>query len=296
MAKEARFRGKVIYEPGGPAREYAELAATIYTGCDNRCAYCFAPEVSHKSREDFHRSVGVRPNLLQGMEYDLKRMTKGTEGTGFTDKRKVLLSFMSDPVPNEERMGLDITKQAIVLLHSYGYGVTILSKNGTLVWEHLKDVLCKDDQVATTLVFLNDEDREIWEPNAAPTFDRINMLSEAHSAGIPTWVSFEPTIDVEQSLTLMQVCAPFVQEFRVGMLNHQDMTNWPDPYWQKLVADTNWYEYYRRVLRLVERGASRSLEYLYIKKSLRQQVIVNGGSQDWFSRRPLGHTVDVPGF
>jgi DNA repair photolyase len=35
----------IIYEPKGPAKEYADLALNIYCGCLHRCRYCFGPGV-----------------------------------------------------------------------------------------------------------------------------------------------------------------------------------------------------------------------------------------------------------
>ena len=45
---------EIIYEPSGRAKEYAELAANLYKGCDHRCVYCFGPKVLWKKREAFH--------------------------------------------------------------------------------------------------------------------------------------------------------------------------------------------------------------------------------------------------
>ena len=38
----------IIYEPSGKAREYAQLAANLYEGCDHRCTYCFGPKALRK--------------------------------------------------------------------------------------------------------------------------------------------------------------------------------------------------------------------------------------------------------
>jgi hypothetical protein len=32
---------KIIYEPKGPAREYAALALNLYNGCTHGCIYCY---------------------------------------------------------------------------------------------------------------------------------------------------------------------------------------------------------------------------------------------------------------
>src|SRR3972149_6634508 len=44
----------VIYEPTGKAREYAELAVNLYSGCGHSCGYCYAPACLKKTRADFY--------------------------------------------------------------------------------------------------------------------------------------------------------------------------------------------------------------------------------------------------
>jgi excisionase family DNA binding protein len=43
---------RAIYIPGGPAREYAELALNIYTGCTHACRYCYAAGAMRKRCSD----------------------------------------------------------------------------------------------------------------------------------------------------------------------------------------------------------------------------------------------------
>ena len=54
-----------IYQPKGKAKEYGDLALNIYTGCPHRCYYCFAPNVLHKDREQFHSCVEPRKNIVE---------------------------------------------------------------------------------------------------------------------------------------------------------------------------------------------------------------------------------------
>lgn len=56
---------KPIYEPKGKAKEYGDLAINIYTGCPHRCFYCFAPNVLHKQKEDFHTHIEPRKNIVE---------------------------------------------------------------------------------------------------------------------------------------------------------------------------------------------------------------------------------------
>lgn len=38
---------RIIYEPKGRAREYANLAANLYSGCIHGCVYCYVPQFLH---------------------------------------------------------------------------------------------------------------------------------------------------------------------------------------------------------------------------------------------------------
>ena len=56
---------KPIYKPKGRAKEYGDYAINIYTGCPHRCYYCFAPNVLHKKKEQFHSCVEPRQNIVE---------------------------------------------------------------------------------------------------------------------------------------------------------------------------------------------------------------------------------------
>lgn len=208
----------VIYEPRGRAREYAPLAANLYSGCAHGCAYCYAPAALRRAREDFHRAVKVRENVLAGLAKDAKRMA----GSG----ARVLLSFTTDPYqPAETELG--ITRQAMGILHENGLLVEVLTKGGTRAARDF-DLLGDGDAFASTLTFVDAGQSREWEPNAASPEDRIAAIKAAHAMGITTWVSLEPVIDPEQSLELIRQTYKHVDLFKVGTLNHHPMAKTVD--------------------------------------------------------------------
>lgn len=109
---------KPIYEPKGKAKEYGDLALNIYTGCPHRCFYCFAPNVLHRDREQFHSVVEPRKGIVE-------ETAKQIEREGITDKL-IHLCFTCDPYP----MGYDTTptREIIKLLKDSGNHVQILSE------------------------------------------------------------------------------------------------------------------------------------------------------------------------
>lgn len=206
---------KVIYEPKGRAKEYADLAVNLYNGCSHGCEYCYAPAATRKNREDFYKNPAARKDLISKLLDDLKEM----EPT--MDDREILMSFSCDPYQM-----LDLYKgaarQAIECFVAFNKKFSILTKGGKrserdfdLLAEHSD--LCR---YGATLVFCNDEHSKQYEPNAAPTSERIESLRKAHELGIRTWVSLEPAWSYADVHDLIIRTAEFVDEYRIGILNY----------------------------------------------------------------------------
>ena len=117
---------KVIYEPRGRAREYAPLAANLFTGCTNGCLYCYAPACLRRSRESFHEGVTLRKNVLGQLEKDAAKLSHGAG--------PVLLCFSCDPYPNAALSRH--TLEAIKILGEAGVVISILTKNPTYAQSH----------------------------------------------------------------------------------------------------------------------------------------------------------------
>jgi DNA repair photolyase len=156
-----------------------------------------------------------RKDALKLLELDCK----GMHNTG--DQREILMSFTTDPYQplNNE---LDLTREAIKLFAKYALNFSILTKGGKrserdFDWLSFPDVC---GRYGTTLTLTNPTDINKWEPFAAPMEERIHALSEAHRRDIPTWVSLEPIIDPAQSLALIRETLPYVDEYKIGKMNH----------------------------------------------------------------------------
>jgi DNA repair photolyase len=201
----------IIYEPKGRAREYAALAANLYSGCTHGCEYCYVPDILSRAPGEYHQQGQPRPNVLQQLERDARTIGK-------TDQHPVLLSFSTDPYqPADDQYRL--TRSAIEILHQHGICVQVLTKGGTRAVKDF-DLLTDQDAFASTLTFTSDEDSKRWEPGAALPADRYAALEEAHGRGIETWVSLEPVVDPEQTLQIILDTHKYVDLFKVGMLNH----------------------------------------------------------------------------
>lgn len=196
---------KPIYEPKGAAKEYGDYALNIYTGCPHRCYYCFAPQVLHRDREQFHSVVEPRKNIIEETRKQLER-------EDFRGKT-IHLSFACDPYPT----GFDTTptREIIKLLKAHGCHVQILTKgDGSRDF----DLLDENDWYGVTMDGLGH-----YPPNG------VEELYQAKSQGIKTWISFEPVCDAKNVLRLLRMtgeseCADRV---KIGKLNyHPSSIDW----------------------------------------------------------------------
>lgn len=229
---------KPIYEPRGKAKEYGDYALNIYTGCPHRCYYCFAPNVLHRDREQFHSVVQPRKDIIEATRKQLEK----EQITG----KLIHLCFTCDPYPT----GYDTmpTREIIKLLKEYGNHVQILTKgDGSRDF----DLLDENDWYGITL----DGSRvRKADYDIAPLF-RYCCLIDAHKKGIRTWVSFEPVLDAENVLGMIKDVAPHADKVKIGKLNYYP-------------SDIDWAKFGRDAESLCQR---LGIDY-YIKDSLRAEM------------------------
>jgi len=235
----------IIYEPTGRAREYAPLAANLYSGCAHGCTYCFGPSTLRKTRDDFHNNVQPKKNALERLRKDAAKL----EG----NDHEILISFVTDPYQPAEDIH-QITRRAIEILIFHGLRFTILTKGGIRAMKDF-DLLKGYDKCSfgTTLVFGGDKAKE-WEPSAPSPAERIATIIEAKDQGIKTWVSLEPVIDPDEALQLISVLEHIVDHWKVGKINH----------WPAIEKAVDWVQFRESAKALLEEiGAD-----YYFKKSL----------------------------
>lgn len=230
---------KPIYEPRGAAKEYGDLALNIYTGCPHRCYYCFAPSVLRRDRERFHTNVQPREGIVEATRRQLEK----EQITG----KLIHLCFTCDPYPT----GYDTTptREIIKLLKEYGNHVQILTKgDGSRDF----DLLDGEDWYGATISGWNTDANE---PGALLTPFRIIRLRKAHDQGIKTWVSFEPVLDSNVVLGVIEDFHDIFDKVKIGKLNYHP-------------SDINWKCFGHEAERLCRQYG---LDY-YIKDSLRAEM------------------------
>lgn len=199
---------KIIYEPKGRAREYAPLAANLYSGCAHGCEYCYVPGIRRKTRDSFRMTCEPRKNVLQGIRSDAM--------TIIGDPRPVLLCFMCDPYQEAEKT-YHLTRDTLRILSDARMRTRVLTKNPGADFPLMAKI---GTELGITALLTDDADLAHWEPHAPHTTQRIEALREAHGMGITTWCSIEPVIDPEQAIAVLQTVAPWVDYVRIGKLNH----------------------------------------------------------------------------
>lgn len=241
----------IIYAPQGQASEYAQLASNPYRGCGHKCAYCYVPRVIHMPRADFDAGAFPRPNFLANLEKDAMKY----QAAGITEQ--VMLSFTTDVYNPHNTI---LTRPTLEILQAHGLGICVLTKGGSRALRDLDLFRPDRDTFASTLTSLDDAFSLKWERDAALPSDRIATLRKFHDAGIFTWISLEPTLDVDASLQIIRETHEIVDLYKIGRVNYLPMTK-----------TTDWRDY---TLRIIELCSSLKVRH-YIKKDL--QPYLPGG-------------------
>ena len=197
------------------------------------------------TREQF--DVGVS-GLKKDYFARLRKEARKYQAAGITEQ--VMLSFTSDPYHPGDRMP---TRETLGILIEHGVGVCTLTKGGTRALRDIDVFRPERDAFATTLTSRDDGFSKKWERNAPLPGNRIAALKSLHAAGIFTWSSLEPTLDIEASLAIIRATHQFVDLYKIGKANNCDA----------LTKTTDWYAYTLRVIDLLGHYGKAG----YIKKS-----------------------------
>lgn len=245
-----------IYQPSGRAREYSPLALNLYHGCTHACSYCYVPKMFVRWNPGYRHADCYATLDEQELEQSARKMA-GCE-------KQVLLSFTGDPYPK----GVDssATRTALEILHKYNHKVAILSKGGTGCLNDIEifKMFGNRIKVGATLSFFTESESMKWEPGAASPEERIYTLQTLHDNGITTWASFEPVIDPEEALLVLEriIYLGCVDHVKIGKVNGM-------PSIEKVV---DWADFLRRSVAICREAGLP----FYIKESLRPFEQVSG--------------------
>jgi DNA repair photolyase len=246
----------VIYRPAREAGEYAPLATNPYQGCGHKCLYCYVPAAIHISRAEFNKPGILREGYMERLRIDAARHG----AAGLTDEqRQIFITFSSDPWhPGPDSKW---TRAILINLIESGLAFCTLTKSGTVGLRDIDLFRPAHDAYAATLTTLDERFSRKWEPDAALPADRLDGLKRFHARGIFTWVSLEPTLDVNASLALVEATHEFVDLYKIGRAN----------YLKEITRTTDWRDYTLRMIDLCQHLGTQH----YIKRSLQEHLPVN---------------------
>jgi DNA repair photolyase len=196
-------------------------------------------------RKEFDAGAVPKPDFLTKLRNDARKL----QALGITEQ--VMLSFSTD-VYNPYNISL--TRPALKILIEHGLAFCVLTKGGTRALVDIDLYRPAREAFASTLTSLDESFSRKWDRNAAPPADRIAALKAFHAAGIFTWVSLEPTLDVEASLAIVEATHGFVDLYKVGRAN----------YLKEITRTTDWRAYTERMIEALNRVGARH----YIKRDL----------------------------
>ncbi len=168
----------------------------LYRGCSHGCIYCDSRSACYQMNHDFE-DIEVKRNALRILEKQLRRKRNPC---------MISTGAMGDPyIPFEEE--LQATRQCLMLIARYGFGLTILTKSARILrdLQLLKAINEKTKCVVQMTLTTHDEDlcRKL-EPRVSTTMERVHVLEVMRDNGIPTVVWLSPILpfinDTEENL------------------------------------------------------------------------------------------------
>ena len=244
-------KGTLIYQPKGPAGEYAKWAINLFSGCSNGCAYCYNRRgmLSHVFGDEPKLAAPIfklRSKLV--MEYikqyvtefgidspfdlpddKVREMTvdaiwtildRDVQKIGLDRLRKnggVFMSFTCDPCDKEIYTYTE--KAMMALMYNLGIPVTILTKNVDWLDNEKAEIYCDRMRAKANLLTIGftitgmDE----LEPNAPSSNERINALERVRAMGYKTFVSMEPIVKFYRAKDVLMDIMGETDEIRLGL-------------------------------------------------------------------------------
>jgi len=168
-----------------------------YLGCLHGCKYCFARYMKKFSScsADWGEFVEVKINLIELIKKEIMKIKKGS----------ILISSVTDPYQETEKKYM-LTRKILETFSDFNkFHINILTKSSLV--ERDFDIIkkIKNITLGLTIVTLDEEIRKVFEPNASPIKERIDILKKAKEFGIETYAMVAPILPfiTEKSLNEM---------------------------------------------------------------------------------------------
>lgn len=205
---------QAIYEPKGPAREYAALALNPYKGCTHGCTYCYNAR-RFGADGKFFADAAPRLDIIDKVEHDCK-VLQAAYGDNCPE---IHLTFLGDCYQPAE-LEYMLTRQVIITLIQYDLPFTILTKSQYILRD--VDLLApyKRCRIGFSFTTVDPEEAAIWEPNISPIKNRISTLRQFAEFGKVIWISLEPVMRIESTIEVIEHFKALPDFYWIGALNH----------------------------------------------------------------------------
>jgi DNA repair photolyase len=157
----------------------------LYKGCSHGCIYCDSRSNCYQIK-DFDK-VKIKENVIEILQKEIKsKRKKGVIGIG----------AMSDTYNPFEKK-LQVTRKALALIESNGFGVSIETKSDLIVRDIdiFKKINEKADVILKfTITAADDKLSKIIEPNVCETSKRLAAMKKLSDEGIFVGILLTPII------------------------------------------------------------------------------------------------------
>jgi DNA repair photolyase len=156
-----------------------------YTGCAHGCTYCYARFMKRYTRhkEPWGQFVDVKINAVKLLQREIPKHRVGT----------VWISGVCDPYqPLEETYKL--TQGCLDVLLQHDWPITIQTKSPLVLRDVETLTQFTHSEVGFSITTANEGIRRLFEPHAPPIPQRIEALSQLHSAGLHTFAMIAPLL------------------------------------------------------------------------------------------------------
>lgn len=212
-------RKSLIYKTGV---EYGDYTLNHVQGCSHGCRYpCYAYMLAKRFGKVKTYEEWITPQIAENaMDILDKEIPK------FKDKIKILhLCFTTDPFMYGHKDICDLSIEILKKANDAEIRCSVLTK-GILPAE-LAD-LPMDNEYGITVISLDQNFINQYEPGAAPIQERIAALRQLSARGCKTWVSIEPYPTpniIEQNLHEILESVGFVDKIIFGRLHYNKVVS-----------------------------------------------------------------------
>ena len=212
-------RKSLIYKTGV---EYGDYTLNHVQGCSHGCTYpCYAFMMAKRFGKVKNYAEWIQPKVVENtMELLEKELPR------FKNKIKLLhLCFTTDPFMYQHDEIAQLSLKVLQRANAEGVRCSVLTK-GLLPYALTE--LPLDNEYGITVVSLNDDFVNQYEPGAAPITDRIASLQALADVGKKTWVSIEPYPTpnlIEQDFHEILEAVSFADKIIFGRLHYNKVVS-----------------------------------------------------------------------